>query len=466
MSYTIRKVGVIGSGTMGSGIATLLAGVGIPVVLLDIAAKDTQPGDPPAKRNAIAIENIERLKKSRIPALFNASDLDLIRIGNLEDDLARLAECDWVIEVVVEKLPIKQALMEKLEAVCKPSAIISTNTSGLSINAIAEGRGEAFKRRFLGTHFFNPPRHLKLLEIIPGAQTDPALVQFMARFATEVLGKGVVICKDTPNFIANRFISVAGGFGMNYAYDHGYTVEEIDLLTGPLIGRPKSGTFRLADVVGVDVLAYVAQNLYPAIPNDPQREVLRHQGISQVTEFLMRNNFLGDKTGQGFYKKVERDGQREFWALNLRTLEYEPPQKVRFESVEKHRKNPDTGARIKALIAETDRAGTYLWHLHAFYLSYAAAMFGEIADDIASMDNANKWGFNHELGAFEIWDAIGVRESVARMKADGYSVPAWSMRCSRTATRPSISAMPAARSRACTIRSARHTIPCCPIRTS
>jgi 3-hydroxyacyl-CoA dehydrogenase len=425
MSYTIRKVGVIGSGTMGGGIATLLAGVGIPVVLLDIAAKDTQAGDPPAKRNAIAIENIERLKKSRIPAIFHPSDLERISIGNLDDDLSRLAECDWVIEVVVEKLPIKQALMEKLEAACKPTAIISTNTSGLSINAIAEARSEAFKRRFLGTHFFNPPRHLKLLEIIPGAHTDPALVRFMARFATDILGKGVVICKDTPNFIANRFISIAGGFGMNYAYDHGYTVEEIDLLTGPLIGRPKSGTFRLADVVGVDVLAYVAQNLYPAIPNDPQREVLRHEGIARVTEFLMQNNFLGDKTGQGFYKKVEQNGQREFWALNLRTLEYEPPQKVRFESVDKHRKTPDTGARIKALIAETDRAGTYLWHLHAFYLSYAAAMLGEIADDIPSIDNANKWGFNHELGPFEIWDAIGVRESAARMKADGYSVPAW-----------------------------------------
>ena len=425
MSYTIRKVGVIGSGTMGSGIATLLAGVGIPVVLLDIAARDTQAGDPPAKRNAIALENLEKLKKSRIPAIFNAADLDLISVGNLEDDLARLADCDWAIEVVVEKLPIKQALMEKLEAACKPTAIISTNTSGLSINAIAEGRSEAFKRRFLGTHFFNPPRHLKLLEIIPGAHTEPALVQFMARFATDILGKGVVICKDTPNFIANRFISIAGGFGMNYAYDHGYTVEEIDLLTGPLIGRPKSGTFRLADVVGVDVLAYVAQNLYPAIPNDPQREVLRHHGIARATEFLMQNNFLGDKTGQGFYKKVEQGGQREFWALNLRTLEYEPPQKVRFESVDKHRKIADTGARIKALITETDRAGIYLWHLHAFYLSYAAAMLGEIADDIASIDNANKWGFNHELGAFEIWDAIGVRESVARMKADGYSVPAW-----------------------------------------
>jgi 3-hydroxyacyl-CoA dehydrogenase len=425
MSYTIRKVGVIGSGTMGGGIATLLAGVGIPVVLLDIAAKDTQAGDPPAKRSAIALENIEKLKKSRIPAIFNATDVDLISIGNLDDDLQRLAECDWIIEVIVEKLPIKQALMEKLEAIRKPSAIISSNTSGLSINAIAEGRSDAFKRHFLGTHFFNPPRHLKLLEIIPGAHTDPALVQFMANFATEILGKGVVLCKDTPNFIANRFISIAGGFGMNYAYDHGYTIEEIDMLTGPLIGRPKSGTFRLADVVGVDVLAYVAQNLHPAIPNDPQREVLRHVGTTRVTEFLMQNNFLGDKSGQGFFKKVERDGQREFWALNLRTLEYEAPQKVRFESVDKHRKNPNTGARIKALIAETDRAGVYLWHLHAFYLSYAATMLGEIADDILSIDNANKWGFNHELGAFEIWDAIGVRESVARMKADGYSLPAW-----------------------------------------
>ncbi|GAB4555508.1 MAG: 3-hydroxyacyl-CoA dehydrogenase/enoyl-CoA hydratase family protein [Anaerolineae bacterium] len=423
--YTIRKVGVIGSGTMGGGIATLLAGVGIPVVLLDIPAKDTAAGDPAEKRNAIVLDNLNKLKKSRIPAIFSSTDLDLITIGNTEDDLGKLAQCDWIIEVIIEKLAAKQDLMAKLEHVRQPQAIVSTNTSGLSVNTIAEGRSAEFKRHFLGTHFFNPPRHLKLLEIIPTTATDPELVKFMRHFAEDVLGKGVVVCKDTPNFIANRFISIAGGFGMNYAYDHDYTVEEVDLLTGPLIGRPKSGTFRLADVVGIDVLAYVAQNLYPAIADDPHREILRHAGTAKVTQFLMDNKFLGDKTGQGFFKKVEKDGQREFWALNLKTLEYDPPQKVKFESVDKHRKISNTGARIKALINESDRAAQYLWHLHAFYLSYAALMLGDIADDIQAIDNANKWGFNHELGAFEIWDAIGVRESVARMQGDGYNVPSW-----------------------------------------
>jgi 3-hydroxyacyl-CoA dehydrogenase len=425
MSYQIRKAGVVGSGTMGSGIATLLAAVGIPVVLLDLPAKDTQPGDPPDKRNSITLDNLNRLKKSRIPAIFEASDLDRITVGNTEDNLDLLGDADWIIEVIIERLDAKVDLMARLESVRRPGSIISTNTSGISVNAIAEGRSEDFQRHFLGTHFFNPPRHLKLLEIIPAAHTDPALVAFMARFAERVLGKGVVICKDTPNFIANRFISIAGGFAMNYAIDNGYSVEEVDNLTGPIIGRPKSGTFRLADVVGVDVLAHVATNLYPAIPDDPHRELLRNEGMARVTGFLMENRFLGDKTGQGLYKKVEKDGQREFWSLNLQTLEYDPPSKVRFESVGKVRNIEDTGARIKALLAETDRAAQYLWHVHAFYLAYASQMLGEIADDIVSIDNANKWGFAHELGPFEIWDAIGVRESVARMEADGYKVAGW-----------------------------------------
>lgn len=425
MSYTIKKAGVVGSGTMGSGIATLLAGVGYPVVLLDLPGKDTCPGDTLAKRNSIVFDNLDRLKKSRIPALFEASDVERITVGNTEDDLARLADCDWIIEVIIERLDAKQGLMARLETVRQPGAIISTNTSGISVNAIAEGRSEDFRRHFLGTHFFNPPRHLKLLEIIPARDTDPALVSFMADFAETILGKGVVVCKDTPNFIANRFISISGGFGMNYALDHGYSVEEIDNLTGPLIGRPKSGTFRLADVVGVDVLAHVATNLYPAIPDDPHRDVLQHEGTMRATQFLLDNRFLGDKTGQGFYKKVEKDGAREFWALNLKTLDYEPPQKVRFESVGKVRHIEDTGARIKALVNESDRAAQYAWHVHAFYLSYAAQMLGEIADDIAAIDNANKWGFAHELGPFEIWDALGVRETVQRMEADGYAVAPW-----------------------------------------
>ncbi len=426
MSYHIRKAGVIGSGTMGGGIATLLAGVGIPVVLLDIPPKDTKPGDSPTKRNAIPAGNLAKLKASRIPAIFQDDDLNLLTIGNTEDDLERLRDCDWIVEVIVERLDVKQDLMKRLEAIHRPGMIISTNTSGLSVNAICSANGAALRQHFLGTHFFNPPRHLKLLELIPGTDTDPALVTFMTHFAEAVLGKGVVICKDTPNFIANRFISIAGGFGMNYAAQNAYTVEEIDSLTGPLIGRPKTGTFRLADVVGVDVLAHVATNLYPAIPTDPYREVLKDPIIEGATQFLLKNNFLGDKTGQGFYKKVTgASGEKEFWALDLKSLEYVSPLKAKFESVGKHRKIEDTGARLKALLGETDRAAQYLWHIHAFYLSYASQMIGEIADDILSIDNANKWGFAHEMGPFEIWDALGVRETVNRMATDGYKVAEW-----------------------------------------
>lgn len=425
MTYHIRKVGVIGSGTMGSGIATLLAGIGFPVVLLDIPAKDTVPGDPAARRNALVLDNLGKLKKSRIPAIFAPDDLNQITVGNLDDNLDLLGDADWIVEVIVERLDVKQALMSRLDAIRKPGAIISSNTSGLSINAIANGRSEDFRCHFLGTHFFNPPRHLKLLEVIPGQHTDPELVGYMQHFGEKVLGKGVVICKDTPNFIANRFISMCGTFNTAYAIDNGYTVEETDVLTGQVVGHPKSGTFRLSDIVGNDISVHVAQNLYPAIPDDADREILKHAGTARVYGFLLQNNFLGDKTGQGFFKKVEKDGQREFWPLDLNTLEFVPPTKVRFDSVGKVRKIDDTSARIRALINETDRAAQYVWHTHAYYLSYASRMVGEIADDIVSIDNANKWGFAHELGAFEIWDAIGVRDSVARMERDGYTVAPW-----------------------------------------
>ncbi len=425
MAYNIRKAGVIGSGTMGSGIATLLAGVGIPVVLLDIPASGTKPGDPAAKRDAIVLDNLNKLKKSRIPAIFHPDDVERVTPGNLDDDLEALHDCDWIVEVVVEKLEVKHDLMAKLEKVVKPGAIVSSNTSGLSINAIVAGRGEDFTRHFLGTHFFNPPRHLKLLEIIPGEKTDPDVVKAMVDFGTRVLGKGVVICKDTPNFIANRFISVAGGFATAYAIDHGYTIEEVDNLTGPIIGRPKSGTFRLSDIVGNDVSVHVSQNLYDAIPNDESREILKHPGTARVYDFLLKNQFLGDKTGQGFFKRVEKDGQKEFWPLDLNTLEYVPPQKVRFASVGKVRSIENTGKRIKALISESDRAAEYVWNVLAFYLAYASRRLGEIADDIISIDNANKWGFAHEMGPFETWDAIGVRDSVPRMEADGYQAAPW-----------------------------------------
>ncbi len=414
----IRKAVVIGSGTMGSGIAALLAGVGVPVVLLDI------PSDP--QRNATVLTNLDALQKSRPAQLFHPDDLHLITPGNLDDDLNLLADADWIIEAIVENLPIKQNLMERLEAIRHPTAIISTNTSGLRINDIAQGRTDEFKRHFLGTHFFNPPRYLKLLELIPHAMTDPAILDFMRHYAATVLGKGVVLCQDTPNFIANRFISISGSFAVNYALDHGYSVAEVDNLTGPLIGRPKTATFRLTDLVGVDIMAHVNTNLYPAIPADESREVLNHARSRALLQHMLDNNLLGNKSGGGFYKRFDLpDGSKEFYELNLQTLTYEPPAKVRFESVGQFRKIENTGERIKALVAAEDRAGQFLWHLHAFYLTYAARRLGEIADDIPAIDNANKWGFNHELGPFELWDALGVADTIPRMEADGYAVPQW-----------------------------------------
>lgn len=418
MTYEIKKVGVIGSGTMGAGIAALLAGIDVPVVLLDIPAKEGKP-------NAIVEKNLKALTKAKPPQLYHQPDLDLLIPGNLDDDLQRLADCDWIIEVIVERLDIKQSLMEKLEKIRKPGAIVSSNTSGLSINAIAEGRSEEFQQHFLGTHFFNPPRYLKLLEIIPHEKTDPALVDFMFTFGTEALGKGCVLCKDTPNFIGNRFMSISGMMAANYAVDNGYTVEEVDAITGPLIGRPKSATFRLNDVVGVDIAYHVAQNLYDAIEGDEWREQLKHEGTRRVFDFLMENQFLGSKTGQGFFKTVKNNGKKEFWHLDLQTLEYRAPEKPRFESVGKYRKMEDTGERIKALIHAEDRAADYIWHLHAGLLAYASHKLGEITDDIVSIDNANKWGFGHELGPFEIWDAIGVADAIPRMEDDGYPVAQW-----------------------------------------
>ncbi|MBL8133945.1 MAG: 3-hydroxyacyl-CoA dehydrogenase/enoyl-CoA hydratase family protein [Anaerolineae bacterium] len=426
MGYNIRKAAVIGSGTMGGGIAALLAGVGVEVTLLDIPARDTQPGDSAAKRNAVVNEGLKRALALRPAQFFAEADAALIRTGNIDDDLGSLHDADWVIEVVVERLDVKRALMAKLIEVVKPEAILSTNTSGLPIHAIAEGMDDGFTLRFLGTHFFNPPRYLNLLEVIPHPSTDPDIVAYLTEFATKRLGKGVVLCKDEPNFIGNRFMTMSGMQMVNYALDNGFTVDEVDSLTGPLIGRPKTATFRLNDLVGIDVAVGVARNLYPAIPNDPARTVLEHAGTTALFDRLIASNWLGGKTGQGFYKTVKgAGGEKEFWTLNLQTLEYEAPGKPRFESVGKHRKVEDTATRIRLLINEDDRAAKLLWHHHAFLLAYASNRVPEITESIVNVDNAQKWGFGHELGPFEIWDAIGVAETVPAFEAAGYPVADW-----------------------------------------
>ena len=425
MTHEIRKAAVIGSGTMGGGIAALLAGIGVDVTLLDIPAKDTKPGDAPAKRNAIVANNLKTLQKMRPAQLFSEADLANIKMGNLDDDLANIGDSDWIIEVIVEKLDIKQSLMAKLAEVIAPHTIVTTNTSGLPIHKIAEHLGEDFTRRFAGTHFFNPPRYLNLLEVIPHPNTDRAVVDFLMHYGKSVLGKGTVLCNDTPNFIGNRFMSMSGSQAMNYALDNGYTVEEVDALTGPLIGRPKTATFNLNDLVGFDIAVGVARNLYNAIPDDAAREILANPKNAALSDELLKRNWIGRKSGQGFYLMKKIGDEKEFWALNLDTMEYEAPKKVEFESVKKHQRVKPLGERIRLLINEEDRAGQYLFHLHGFYLAYASQKTGEITDTLVNIDNAQKWGFAHDMGPFEIWDAIGVADTVDKFEAAGYLVAAW-----------------------------------------
>ena len=425
MGFTIKKAAVIGSGTMGGGIAALLAGVGIQTLLLDIPLGDSSSADGPAIRNAVVAGNLKALARMRPPQLYSRDDLANISVGNIEDDLEKAGDADWVIEAVVEDLEIKRGLMARLAEVARDDAIVTTNTSGIPIASIAAGLPAPFSRRFLGAHFFNPPRYLRLLEIIPHAGTDPAIAGFMLRFGAEKLGKGTVLCKDTPNFIGNRFMSMSGMQATNYALDHGYTVEEVDALTGPLIGRPKTATFSLNDLVGYDIAVGVARNLYHAIPDDPARDLLMHEKNAALSDELLKRGWLGRKTARGFYH-LRRDGEEKaLWALNLDTLAYEPPSKPRFDSVGQYRKVEPLGERIRLLINAEDRAGRYLYHLHAFLLAYASQRVPEITESIVNVDNAQKWGFAHQMGPFEIWDAIGVAETIDRFEGDGYPVARW-----------------------------------------
>jgi len=425
MGFKIEKAVVIGSGTMGGGIAALLAGVGIETLLLDIPPKDSAPADGPSARDAVVAGNLKALTRMRPPQLYSPADLANISIGNIEDDLEKVGAADWVIEAIVENLAVKRGLMKRLVEVVGEDAIITTNTSGIPIASIAADLPEAFTRRFLGTHFFNPPRYLRLLEIIPHAGSDSDIVEFMLRFGAETLGKGTVLCKDTPNFIGNRFMSMAGMQTTNYALDHGYTVEEVDALTGPLIGRPKTATFSLNDLVGFDIAVGVARNLYHAIPDDPARELLLHEKNAELSDELLKRGWLGRKTARGFYHMRRAGEVKELWALNLDTLEYEPPSKPRFDSVGQYRVVEPLGERIRLLINADDRAGQYLYHLHAFLLAYASNRVPEITDTIVNVDNAQKWGFAHQMGPFEIWDAIGVAETIDRFEEDGYPVADW-----------------------------------------
>ncbi len=411
---TIRRVAVLGAGTMGARIAAHFANAGVPASLFDIVI----PGKP--SRNAAAENGLAAARKAKPAAFFKDSLSGLITLGNFEDDLPRLKDCDWIIEAVTEDLTIKRALWKRVEAVRKPGSIASTNTSGIPLHAISEDFGADLRQNFCGTHFFNPPRYLHLVELIPGPETDPGVLAFLREFCEKRLGKGVVDCKDTPNFIGNRIGSFVGGTVQKLTVEDDYTIEEVDALTGSLIGLPKSGSYRLLDIVGLDVWAHVSRNLYEGVPNDPWRERFILQPFLQQ---LIANGWLGDKTGQGCYKKVEAGGKREFWAINWKTGEYRPPAKARFASVEGARLQENLPARLRMLVAASDRAGQFLWKMFRDTLLYSAFMVPEISDRIVEIDRAMKWGYANTLGPFELWDALGFEPTSRRMEQEGYSLP-------------------------------------------
>lgn len=435
MAYKIHRAVVIGAGTMGAAIAAHLANTGVPVTLLDIVPARLTPAEEkqnltlgdPVVRNRIVQEGLDRAIKSRPASFLTPERASFVKVGNLEDDFQVIADADWVIEVIVENLAIKRQLMARIDAIRKPQTIVSTNTSGIPVALIAEGLSLEFRQHFLGTHFFNPPRYLKLLEVIPTADTLPEVVEVISQFVEKRLGKGVVLAKDTPNFIGNRLAFGSGAFALDYILAQNYTVDEVDAITGPPLGRPKTATFRLIDLVGIDVWDHVGRNLAPAIPHDTHAlRYLNSEPVNQLVGTLVKNSWLGNKTKQGFYKEVRKeDGGKEFWTLNLRTMEYEPPQKVRFESIGKARDKESLSERLKILLAGEDRAAQLARAITYQSLAYTSERIPEIADTPLPIDDAMRWGFGHEAGPFETWDMLGVAETVAVMQAEGYPPADW-----------------------------------------
>jgi len=428
MKRKVKKAAVLGAGVMGSTIAAHLANVGIPTYLLDIVPgelteEDKKRGltaESPAFRSRFARKGIEDTLKASPTALYVPEDAKLITPGNFEDHMHWLSTVDWIIEAVVENLEIKRTLLKRVEGFRSPGTIVSTNTSGLSINKMSENLSGEFKEHFLGAHFFNPPRYMKLLEIIPGKSTKKEVVDFMADFGERQLGKGIVFAKDTPNFIANRIGGHAMIGVMKTMLEESYTIEEIDIITGPPMGRPKSATFRTADLVGLDVLSHVAKNVYDNVEDE------REKSEFIIPEFLTKMvqiGLLGDKTEKGFYKKVKTDEGSEIYALDYNTLDYAPQKKPRFPVVDNLKQIPDPAERIKRLVYSEDRAGQLAWKAIKRMLLYCASKIPEIADDVVNVDRAMKWGFNWELGPFETWDAIGVKESVKRMEEEEEEIP-------------------------------------------
>ncbi len=427
---TIRRVAVLGAGTMGARLAAHLANASVPCLLLDIVPKEVTPAeqakglalDSRPVRNRLAQAGLDSALKSRPAAFFVPEGAGLINIGNFEDDLPKLKDCDWIIEAVAENREIKRALLEKVQAVRAPGAIVSSNTSGISISSISEGFSEDFRRHFLGAHFFNPPRYLHLLEVIPTAETLPEVVQAISSFGDQALGKGIVLAKDRPNFIGNRVGIFSTLSAMRIMQEDGYTIEEIDTLTGPVLGMPKSATFRTLDIVGLDVLAHVVENLREALPDDEAHDLFR---LPDFARQMLERGLLGDKTGKGFYTKLKGKGgdESEILTIDLATFGYRTRQRANFPSLEMARNLDDLRERVKMLFQAPDRAGQFYRKLFSAAFHYAAMRVPEIADDIVAIDNAMKWGFGWELGPFELWDARGVRGIVEGWASEQRVVP-------------------------------------------
>ncbi len=422
MKRIIKKVAVLGSGVMGSRIACHFAGIGLQVLLLDIVGKDFVESTKPAERNKVVNDALAAALKSNPSPVFNKDVAKKITTGNFTDNMKDIANCDWVIEVVVERLDIKQQVFAQVEQFRKPGTLITSNTSGIPIHMMTEGRSEDFQKHFCGTHFFNPPRYLRLLEIIPTPHTDPAVVDFLMEYGDLFLGKTTVLAKDTPAFIANR-IGVFSMMAIMRIMDKlGMNVDDIEALTGPMIGRPKSATFRTADVVGIDTLVKVANGVAANCPNDEAKEIFT---IPAWLEKIVANNWLGDKTGQGFFQKQKSAAGKEILTLNLQTMEYAARQKPKFASLEAAKPIEDLKTRLKMLLAGTDKAGEFYREFHYHLFSYISFRIPEISDELYRVDDAMMAGFGWEIGAFETWDVAGVAQTVEAMKAAGFKVAAW-----------------------------------------
>lgn len=430
MKRNIEKVAVLGSGIMGSGIAAHLAGIGLQVLLLDISPKELNEAekskglslDHPSVQKRIVNDSLSKSLKSKPSPIYNASFANRIKTGTFENDLHQIAEVDWIIEVVVERLDIKKQVFESVEKHRKPGTLISSNTSGIPIHLMAEGRSEDFQQHFLGTHFFNPARYLRLLELIPGPKTNQETIRFFEHFGRKFLGKSVVVAKDTPAFIGNRI----GIFSIQSLFhrvkDLEMTIEEVDKLTGPVIGRPKSATFRTVDVVGLDTLVHVANGIKEHCTSDERHELF---SLPDFIESMMEANRLGSKTGEGFYKKIKKDGKSEILSLELTTGEYRAAKKAKFATLEKTKSVSNVADRFPILVGGSDKAGEFYRLVFADLFAYVSHRMGEITDAIYKIDDAMKAGFGWEHGPFEIWDAVGLQKGIELVKKQNLELPAW-----------------------------------------